>query len=216
MNYDTKVTITCPEHGDFEQRAGSHLQGSGCPKCHHNKLSLDRRSTIDIFIQKANNIHNNFYNYSKVKYINNSTKVIIICPIHGEFLQTPGHHIDQQNGCPKCKSSKGEDTIEIYLKNKNIIYEKQKSFPNCKYKKSLRFDFYLPNHNLCIEFDGPQHYGPSYPKNNIEKAKEIFELTKLRDNIKTQYCLDNDIKLLRISYLDFKNIIQILNSKLII
>ena len=103
VNAKTKITIICPIHGEFEQLPYSHLNGSGCPFCYGSFKSTD----ID-FIKKSNKVHNNKYDYSKVNYINNNTKVIIICPEHGEFEQKPSNHIMGQ-GCPKCKSKKNKE-----------------------------------------------------------------------------------------------------------
>ena len=104
VNQTTDVIITCPIHGDFTQRPNNHYMGAGCPECHHNK-----RCDTNTFIKKARAIHGNKYDYSKVNYTNNKTKVLIICPIHGKFEQTPDKHLRGQ-GCPGCSSSKLEQT----------------------------------------------------------------------------------------------------------
>lgn len=85
-----------------------------------------------------------------------------------------------------------------------IKYEKQKTFPDCKYKYHLRFDFYLPDYNICIEYDGEQHFRPIPTMGGNEK----FLVTKERDNIKSEYCKQHDINLIRIPYWDF-NILDI-------
>lgn len=100
VHSQTKVTINCPIHGDFDQIPASHLNGNGCKKCSDKNQTI----TIEEFVIKVNKKHNNFYNYAKVNYINNRTKVIITCPIHGDFKQTPSNHITGK-GCPKCKKS---------------------------------------------------------------------------------------------------------------
>ena len=96
----TKVIIVCPEHGEFNQTPANHLSGNGCPKC-----SIDEhRSSIEQFIRKAIFVHGEKkYDYSKVDYKQSQSKVIIVCPEHGEFEQTPNNHLKGQ-GCPKCKS----------------------------------------------------------------------------------------------------------------
>ena len=98
VNSSSKVEIICPLHGSFWQTANSHLQGFECKICAYKKLSKILSSNITDFIIKAKNIHGSKYNYSKVIYKNNKTKIIIICPIHGEFEQTPDRHL-QGNGC---------------------------------------------------------------------------------------------------------------------
>ena len=101
-NNHTKVTIICPTHGEFEQIPSMHLKGQGCPKCGNIITSKKLTHTTKEFIEKARKVHGNKYNYNKVKYIDVKTKVIIICPIHGEFEQTPDNHINQKSGCPIC------------------------------------------------------------------------------------------------------------------
>jgi hypothetical protein len=123
LNAKTKVKIICPEHGEFEQLPFSHLKGHGCPNCSNNK-----KLTINDFIIKSSNKHNNKYDYSKVKYLNNSTNVVIICPEHGEFEQLPTHHLSG-NGCPKCGQLKSieplkKDTKQFILESKMVHGEK--------------------------------------------------------------------------------------------
>lgn len=114
----TKVIIICPEHGEYEQTPCQHLKKSnktGCPKCGANLSLLKLKSSLEKFIQKAILKHGNKYDYSKVKYINNSTKVCIICPKHGEFLQSPNSHL-QGIGCPMCagRNKTTQDIIKIF------------------------------------------------------------------------------------------------------
>ena len=114
INARTKLIITCPIHGDFEQKPNSHLNGCGCPQCANNK-----RMTKELFIQKSNKLHGDKYDYSKVEYVNNFTKVCIICPKHGEFWQTPSSHL-QGHGCQKCNRTKQLNTIEFINKAQQI------------------------------------------------------------------------------------------------
>lgn len=104
INNVTKVTITCQEHGDFDQVPSSHLSGKGCPQCGANKRGKLRSLGVVKFIAKVKAIHNDFYTYTKVVYLNNKTKVKITCPIHGDFEQTPKSHI-RGRGCPCCAKS---------------------------------------------------------------------------------------------------------------
>ena len=199
-NAHIKVEIVCSEHGVFEQKPNSHLMGYGCSSCGGNK-----KLTNDVFIKKSNIIHNNKYDYSLVNYKNNRTKVKIICPKHDIFKQTPSNHLTG-HGCSKCYNSIGEKFIENYFIDKKILYEPQKKFNGCKYKYKLKFDFYLPNKNCCIEFDGKQHF----EKYNFEKNNDRLENRKKRDQIKNIYCQENNIKLHRIKYSD--NLIEKLNE----
>jgi hypothetical protein len=97
INNHTKMIIICPEHGEFLQTSEHHLNSFGCKECTYNKKKL----TTDEFIQKAKLIHSDKYDYSKVNYINNHTKVIIICPVHSDFEQQPTNHL-LGKGCSKC------------------------------------------------------------------------------------------------------------------
>ena len=100
-----KICIICPEHGEFWQEANNHLHGKGCPKCKYEKIADDRKYTTEQFILKAREVHGWKYDYSKVDYKNDRTKICIICPEHGEFWQTPNNHY--KYGCDKC----GDKTI---------------------------------------------------------------------------------------------------------
>lgn len=121
-----------------------------------------------------------------------------------------------KTGCPKCACSKGEDRIAHYLDNKNIKYETQKEFSECKNIYPLPFDFYIQQINTCIEYDGEFHFMPVMRSKSMtkEKAQENFEKLKIRDEIKNNYCKNNNIKLIRIPYTEFKNIEQILDTEL--
>ena len=194
----TKVKIICPKHNIFFQAPTNHLSGNGCPKC-SGKL----RMTTKEFITKANLIHNNKYDYKLTEYINNKTKVKIICPKHDVFFQTPTNHLSNK-GCPICKSSKGEEKIYHYLTENDIKFEREKKFKDLGNK---RFDFYLPNLNTIIEFDGEQHFKAKF-------GEEEFIRTKVNDEIKNHFCLKNDIRLIRISYIKFDDIENILDNYL--
>ena len=113
-----KLIITCPNHGDFEQRPSDHLKGQGCPKC-----AVNFKSNTDLFIFKANLIHNNMYDYSSVEYINSNLKVSIICKKHGKFKQTPTEHL-KGSGCPKCASNYKLNTESFIIKAKQIHNDK--------------------------------------------------------------------------------------------
>lgn len=105
INYivnDIKLTIICPEHGEFEQSAHCHLIGQGCYECVRYSRLDGRRLTVEKFIKNANKVHNNKYNYSNIKKINgNKTPLPILCNMHGEFKQSANSHL-KGRGCPTC------------------------------------------------------------------------------------------------------------------
>ena len=188
INNKTKIKIICPEHGIFEQIPNDHRK-HGCLLCRNESY----KSTE--YLDNFNHIHNNKYDYSLVNYINNKTKIKIICNQHGEFEQKPDSHLNGQ-GCPKCNSSKGEISVREYLNNNNIKYIEQHTFENCVNKSKLKFDFYLPYNNIIIEYDGKQHFKPI----GYFGGYKSFLNTKKRDYIKNEYCEINNLRMIRIPY----------------
>ncbi len=205
-NNKTKIVIICPEHGKFTIRPDSHLNGQTCKYC-----SRDIYKHTD-FVKKANEIHSYKYLYNN-EYINMNSKLVIICPEHGKFLIRPKDHIHSKQGCNKCSFSKGESKIMYILDKHNIKYKEQKTFEMLRgYKNSyLKYDFYLPEYNICIEYDGEQHYKPI----NFFGGEKQFLKQKEYDNKKDVYCKENNIHLLRIPYYDFDNVETILSNKLL-
>ena len=180
-----------------------------------DRVKKARTSNTFDFINKSKKIHGNKYDYSLVNYKGGKYKVIIICPKHGEFLQTPFAHSSPSmtQGCPFCKISKGEDEIEKYLLKNNILYKRELRYKNCinpKTNKTLPFDFYIPDLNLIIEYHGEQHYKKM--GGYFEERDGGLEGRQYRDNIKKQYCLNNKINFLEISYTNFNKINLILDE----
>jgi hypothetical protein len=199
INNNTKVKIICNEHGIFEQRPNNHMRNQGCPYCGGSK-----QLTTEDFIRRSNEIHNYKYDYKLVKYNNNRIKVDIICHDHGVFSQSPKEHL-KGSGCTKCYISKGEIKISKYLDEFKIEYQMEKKFEDLGQK---RFDFYLPNLNICIEYDGIQHFEPV----EFFGGKDKFNKLQMSDEMKNQYCKVNNIGLIRIPYWDYDNIEERLKS----
>lgn len=111
------VEITCPIHGNFKQKAYSHLIGHGCPKCANEKNSKKLLSDCESFIQKAKKIHGDSENYSLVNYQGAKVPVTIICKKGHKYSQMPNKHLSG-HGCPYCSnvSSKAEEEIYEYVK----------------------------------------------------------------------------------------------------
>lgn len=193
INSRTKVKIICKKHGVFETYARTHMisKSVGCPKCCGKTLTNEERIKIlkEIFDEEN-------YDYSKFNY-NGHEKVTIICPEHGEFKKQYTHMTHYYQGCPACKnSSKGEREVRLWLKKNKIKFEEQKIFEECKNKFALRFDFYLPNNNTLIEYQGKQHYEP------IEAwgGEEALAYRKQNDKIKKDFSNKMGIKLICIKY----------------
>jgi very-short-patch-repair endonuclease len=200
------VIIICPIHGEFKQIANNHLNGSGCPECaleSNRKLQREKceRAKRD-FVENAKNIHGDRYDYSKVKYVNNHTKVCIICPKHGEFWQVPNSHL-MGHGCPHCNESKLEKEIEECLRAENIFFERQKRI---NWLGKLSLDFYLPKYNVAIECQGIQHFVEGH---FFEQLKDIQK----RDKLKKKLCNEHGIKLLYYSNLGIEYLYNVFEDK---
>lgn len=209
---DKPIIITCKKHGDFKTN-WSTLNSSkyGCMQCMNDQQSLNRRETNDYFIKKSKKIHGENYSYSFVDYKGHDHYVTLKCNICQTIFEVKARiHYQNKGGCPSCNFSEGERSIEEKLSSQKIKYIAQKKFNDCKNKMNLSFDFYLPNYNLCIEYDGKQHF------ESIEffGGETHFHYRKRLDQIKTDYCHKNNIVLLRIPYWEKDNIDQILKNKL--
>ncbi len=175
-----KIKIICSIHGLFEQEARIHLDGHGCPKC--NSIKKDK----DYFVNKANGVHDNFYDYSNTFFISMDNKLKIICPTHGVFEQRAADHLDG-HGCEECGKliprgpSKSEIEILEYLKSISITAETS----NRTVLNGLELDIHIPSHNIAIEFDG------LYWHSEVHKDKKYH----LR---KTELCLKKGIQLIHI------------------
>lgn len=129
-----KLEIKCPIHGNFTQFAGNHLSGNGCMECGKKSNSNNSRITLENFIEQANKIHNNLYDYSASIYADYKTKIKIICIEHGPFMQTPGDHISVHgSGCPACGENK---RIATYIENSNLGVHRRETIKKKKYKET--------------------------------------------------------------------------------
>lgn len=133
INSSTKMTISCKIHGNFFQSLNNHLSGKGCPICgvESNAKTLSQEAK-DNFIPRANIIHDNFYTYLRTDYINSRIKVIITCPIHGDFKQTPDNHL-KGSGCPICYENKARVN---FIPRANIIHNNLYGYMNFVYVNS--------------------------------------------------------------------------------
>jgi hypothetical protein len=204
-----KVEIICPVHGSFWQAPNDHLSGKQCFICARESCASFTRKLPEKFIVDANSVHGSF-DYQNSDYINSSTPIKIICSIHGEFLQRPSNHLQGQ-GCPNCNLSQGERHISKFLISNKICYKQQVKIPKCRNKKPLPFDFGIYENNKLIgliEYHGRQHYVPiSHFGGNIELVKR-----QKNDQIKQNFCKDNNIPLLVISYTEIKFIEERINK----
>lgn len=193
------ITIICPEHGPFSQRAHDHINGSGCTGCKFDKIKTIHLMSQDEFIERARKVHGPYYDYSRVEYTGIKNFVEIICPKHGPFPQRAEGHLDG-NGCPRCSNSTGEKAISEFLETYGIGFETEKRFEDCRRVHQLPFDFYLPDFTTLIEFDGAQHFIPAGWFSTKERALKNLELVQERDHIKNNWAKEKGIPLYRIRH----------------
>lgn len=209
--YNGYITYNCEKHGLHTVKIGNLLNGKRCPKCRLEESNLRNKMSIDDVIQRINSAGGTLLNPSDYK--NTVLKNLkITCPNCGKPFITSFRSFTQHNGqlCSDCfkKESIGEVKIKKYLMNSHINFEQEKRFDDCRDANPLPFDFYLPQYNCAIEFDGEQHYNPT------NFFSYSFQKNKLHDQIKTDYCNKNGICLIRIPYWDINNINNILDTKL--
>lgn len=207
------LIVICNVHGEFLVTPHNHWSGKGCKECGIISRSESRRLSNEDFIEKARKIHGNYYGYSKCCYKTAKEKVIITCPVHGDIEIEAHPHINGR-GCYKCHRSNGEKRVARALDNIGVEYIEQHRFPECRRKNPLPFDFFIPSHSLCIEFQGVQHFETTH--NGFFGGEKALKKRMESDRIKKRFCKESDIQLLEIRY-DEENIqsriIQALNSR---
>ena len=214
-NTHTKVEFICPEKHRHSIVVHKFIGGERCGECRNKRISLTQRTPYkqikNMFESEGDEILSN-----ESEYINTQKHLKIKCP-QGHIYNCTPNNFQKGYRCNLCaKKYKGEEKVKEFLENNNINYEMQKTFKDCKDKQVLKFDFYLPQLNICIEYDGLAHFEPTdFAGKGEEWAKEQFKGQKLRDEIKNKYCKQNNINLLRIPYWEFDNIENILNKNLL-
>lgn len=213
INHSTKIQLICLKHGIFYSTPNRLLSKNvkfACPFC--NNSILNKFS----FLEKANKKHNNKYQYHHIPDdIDSHSYIDIFCSNHnGYFKQRVCNHL-RGSGCNICcyttNKSKGEIRIAEYLKLNNIKFVKEFTIKNETRKRSyVRFDFYLPDYNLMIEFDGKQHYIYSEHFGSID----VFHRLRANDFYKNQYCKEHNIRLIRIPQYLFHKIDEIINYEM--
>jgi hypothetical protein len=223
INYvktDIDVIIVCKQHGEFQQRPNSHLNGRGCPNCGLIIRANKRTLTTEEFIEKAKKIHRDTYDYQKVEYVNNKTDIIIICKKHGEFEQKPSSHLSGR-GCLKCSyhryySNKQIKVLNLLSLNYKINIQHAENggeyiISNSKYKA----DGYCEETNTIYEYHGNYWHGNPklYNKNKINEitGKTFGEL--YNNTIKKEkFIKDQGYNLVVIWERDFDNLIKIVKN----
>ena len=205
----TKVHCRCKKDGHlWWADPSSLLRGHGCPLCAGNE-----NYTNDMYQARLWNVHSDIINTEPYTKAHTPIKFVHL-QCGQEWVADPSSVLAGR-GCPYCHVSKGEKRVAEYLSAKKIDFVRDKKFEECKHKKHLRFDFFLPLQNVAIEYDGQHHFGPVRFGNQSEsQANENYELQKLKDQIKDSFCESNHIELLRIPYTEYDNILHILDTAL--
>ena len=202
-NARERLLVKCECGNEYFVSFTKFKTGSRCYECRKVKWSKEK------IIEYITN-HTDFEFIEFIEYKKGISTLKLKCEHGHEFISNFNRVKYKGCGCPECKTSKGEQRIEEILIKYNLEYKKQHRFQDCRFKYPLPFDFYLPKQNCCIEYDGEQHYVAIDHFGGYEKLLE----TKRNDEIKNQYCKDNNINLIRIPYLEFDNIENILINKL--
>jgi hypothetical protein len=193
----TKILHKCLTHNVIWNASPTNiLKGCGCHECLKEKIGSKNGVSHNEYLAKLLNINPNVV--ALEEYINTETKIKHKCQICGHEWKVKPGNILAGKGCPKCNESHGEKNISNYLNMNNITYIPQYTFDDCKDKRKLPFDFYLPELNICIEYDGEQHFKVV----DHFGGKEGLKIRQLHDQMKTDYCKNNNISLLRIKYDD--------------
>lgn len=199
-----KMKIQCPNNHVFEMNYSAFKDGDRCPIC-----AKCKKKTIE---EIRDNMLVFGYMLLSDKYINSQTKLLVKCPNNHTYKVSWGNFRDGKR-CPKCNISKGEEKIKNILKILNIYHISQYEFDNLLGLggKKLIFDFYLPYYNMCIEYQGIQHYEPV----DYFGGKKKFKIQQKHDQFKRDYCKNNNIILLEVPYWEFNNIEEILKEQLL-
>lgn len=184
------------EHGLFWKDSWKHLQGKqGCPLFGKERVIAARQLTNEDFKERAAIKHNNFYIYDTTDVNNRDEqgKVLIRCPKHGLFRQTPGNHLMGQ-GCPICRQSAMEKEIALLLQENNIDYIQQHTFKWLKHQRKLRLDFFLPSFNIAIECQGIQHFEEEHFGSTHDQ--NILPTIQFLDKLKLDLCSKHNITMI--------------------
>lgn len=208
INLHSEIKILCDKHGIYKTTFQLFkMTKYKCPKCsdeHKGEYHKLNYEYIKEYIESFG------YEILSNEYINMKTNILVKCSNGHKSYFTNFDRFKRGDRCPYCNESKGEKKINEILNKYNMNFKSQYKFNNCKSKRELPFDFYISDLNIAIEYDGIQHY------KIIEYFSGLdgFITTKIHDVIKTKYCEDNNIKLIRIPYWEYDNIENILIKEL--
>jgi rubrerythrin len=207
--------LNCNEYFDMDLDCVV-FGNQSCPYCSNQRVSYKNSIALlmPLLMLDWDFIKNNKLDPNKL-CTGSKRKVWWICSKCGHNWETIIKYRCNGRGCPNCNKSRGENKIKNFLMFNNIKFIWQKTFKNCRRINILKFDFYLIDFNCCIEYDGQYHYEKNYLIKDDNKSLKVLSEIKERDEIKTKYCKNNNIKLLRIPYWDFDNIEKILYNNFV-
>lgn len=211
INANTRMKYQCPHHPTKELyiRYSDLRHGVRCPYC----SKVGRKTYEDI--KDEFEARGYILVSSKDEYVNTHSMLRYICLKHpNEINAIAYYNFYSGEGCPHCRTSKGEKKIKQWLNEQNIKFEQQYRFDNLKDKRKLSYDFWLPAFNLLIEYQGEFHDGTINKINSCLQTKDELISQQQRDNLKRQYAKEQDYQLLEIWYWDFDNIESILEKEL--
>lgn len=210
----TPIEHYCKKHNVlWDAYPDNILRVIGCKECGNEKARDKNMKSHDKYVEDLYNANSNIEVVEEYQGAN--IAILHRCKIDGYVWLAKPANVLFGKGCPRCNESKGERQVRQWLDAHDIIYTYQKTFSDCKDLRVLPFDFYIPKYNLCIEYDGEQHFRPvDFDGNGEEWALQQFAKTTYHDEIKNQYCKNNNIHLLRIPY--FKTVEEELNNFLFI
>ncbi len=200
---DKPYLAICKKCGyNFFIKSNRIILGQGCPKCNGRERTTEEAVKILKYIYKDQ------YDFSRFNYINSTKKSWVKCNKHNEWFLESFHSL-KTNKKRKCCRKEWQSNANLYIKdlldNWKIDNKPEYIFKDCKYIKDLKFDFYIPQKNIVIEYQGEWHYFDF--KNNLK-------IQQIRDQIKRDYCKSHNITEIEIPYWDFNNIETILETKL--
>lgn len=215
INAKTKLEYICPNHKEYGSQYITYnnlKSGFGCKCCGRERTIDSKRLSFDeakeIFARHDMILLNQ-------EYKNSNIPMKYICKNHTEFgIQYMALSNAYKQHCPHCNTIKGEDKIARYLLNNNILFIPQKTYNDLRGVGGgkLSYDFYLPNFNLLIEYQGEQHKHPV----SAFGGEEQFKIQQEHDLRKREYAKLHNIELFEIWYDDFKNVEKILDDKLLL
>jgi len=209
-----RIKYICKKHGVQECSLDNFIRGHGCYFCGRENVGVKSRTDIDEVERIINSANENVL-LNKEDYKDAITPNLKIrCSCGNIFIASLHNYTKKESPTNRCRIcskniSQGENIISKFLECHNIKYIPEKRFEDCRDKKTLPFDFYLPDYNCCIEFDGEQHIRQVF-------TEESFKNTVKHDKMKDDYCKNNNMKLIRIPYKNMNNIEDILKTELCI